>query len=355
MTTAAADYETGVFRRVPEFLCHVKFRNTLPNPAVPSGLVCRPVDLSRFVPYRVSALERRQVHEAPFEILHSSMLDFVDLEKFRPATNEYLAAEDEVFLQTTEGATGGSAGATGSHPAGRRETQPAPATTGRAPRSEVTWLRRTEYLSADSRRSKGAAERLREDSGPPATSKLDTPEDVIAAIERSFATAAEPLRHPTHPDVQPVAVYPVLPNWEGPESFAQCTFDTDPYLALVDGLPVRRGAEQRALIKAMSNANDPSDTFVWYYLPTTAAEGEEEEEEGRMVYARDYDIQRVDHRQAAPYFVLSIPQRRGEEAAALDVAARYTPILGHFNLKKRRAKPDHGQQRHTLKISRRSG
>lgn len=230
-----------------------------------------------------------------------------------------------------------------------------PVAAGRAPRSEVTWLRRTEYLSADSRRSKGAtdvAERLREDTGPAAMIKLDTRGDVIAAIERSFATATEPLRHPTHPEVQPVAVYPVLPNWEGPESFAQCTFDTDPYLALVDGLPVRRGAEQRALIKAMSNANDPSDTFVWYYLPTTAAEGADAREAERMVYTRDYDIQRVDHRQATPYFVLSIPQRR--EGAVPDATARYTPILGHFSLKKRRAKADHDQQRHTLKISRRS-
>lgn len=293
-------------------------------------------DLAPYAPYRLTSLEQEHRHEAPFDVLRMPMLDMTDLEVFKPGPNEYLAAEDEVLLRpadsqpsTVGGTVGGREGAV------------------KGQRSEVTWLRRTEYLSTESNRPRGAAQRPQLSKETESETKLETKEGVISAIERSFQVKVEKdaLKHPNNPNLKAVALYPILPPTESSDPFAQCTFDADPAQTSVDGVDVAPCGEQRAMLKAMSNANDPEDTFVWFYLPMTQPSEMSDEESERLVYARDYDIQRIDRQLGAPLYVLAVPGDDGE-------AANYTPIVGHFQLKKRRAKSDQTQLRHSLKINR---
>ena len=284
-------------------------------------LVVTPPDLTRFAPYRITRIEQEYRHEVPTDMLHTPLLDFVDLDKFKPRGNDYLAAEDEALVKPESG---------GKETKGASETP-------RGGRAEVTWLRRTEYLATEvyHNRPKAAAP-----TGTPERREervqLASRKDVAKAIEQSFQRdlGLDTLRHPTKPGVTAAMSYPILPNSDNVDSYVQCTFDADPAVANVDGIGVAAEGEQRALMKAMGSEDD---AFVWYYLPT--GEGTD-----RFVYTRDYDIQRVD-RQAALHFVLSIPHADGD-------AVQYTPVSGHFTLKKRRTKTDHSRQRHSLNVVR---
>lgn len=313
-----------------------------------SRLVVVTPDLSPYAPYRLTSIEQEHRHEAPFDALRMPMLDMTDLEVFRPGHSEYLAAEDEVLLRAVDtlsssGVGGGSGVGSGGGGGGSREGAP------KGQRSEVTWLRRTEYLSAETNRSRAGMHSgdVRRSAAKRPETRVESREDVLAAIQRSFECRVdgEMLTHPHDPTLKAVAIYPILPSMEGPDTFAQCTFDADPSQTIVDGVEVARGGEQRAILKAMSNANNVEDTFVWYYLPMEQHPLSEEGPEERFVYTRDYDIQRIDRHSAAPVYVLAVPEGDGE-------AARYTPVAGHFQLKKRRAKADQAQLRHSLRVRR---
>jgi hypothetical protein len=294
----------------------------LPEPTVASRLVTTKPDLSQYIPYRVSTIEQEYRHESPVEILNTPLFDFVDMEKFKPKMNEYLAAEDEVLVKSVD-------------------TKDKDLKEGgqRGQRTEVTWLRRTEYLSTETKSIKNMPS-LSNITPVPTQVKLENKEDVIQAIERSFVFSPnlETLQHPNNPSLKAVSMTPIFPSSGEPENFAQCTFDADPNTNSVDGMEISKEGDQSALVKAMSNANDPNDAFVWYYLPAA-------KEKDLFVYTRDYDIQRVD-RHGTPYVILSIPLDAAKEPAT------YTPISGHFNFKKRRAKTDQSKQRHSLKVTR---
>lgn len=340
-------------RKAPEFLCHVKFKNTIPEPVIDSKLVVRTPELKKFAPYRVTSIEQEYQHEAPFEVLKTPLLDFVDLEKFKPGMNSYLAAEDEMLVKPIEG--GGKEVKENKEGGGG----------GKGQRSEVTWLRRTEYLVNESGRSFKANHQSLKDHLPnddPLTSvkkkaemKLERKLDVIEAIERSFQYEPDmaTLRHPNNSMVKAIEVYPIIPgNLEDfDDTFAQCTFEAEPTSSnneLIDNFQVIENGEQHAIIKAMNNVDNPKDTFVWYYLPIGLEEGKE-----KYVFVRDYDIQKVD-RQSNPYYVLSIPQENtgGLVKQGKDTTVTFTSISGHFSLKKRRSRIDQSRQRHCLKVTR---
>lgn len=80
--------------------------------------------------------------------------------------------------------------------------------------TEVTWLRRTEYLGAEQRRQRQA-------DRPARVQQADTSREAqVARIEQGFAAANAPLdtlRHPSKPDVRAVDAYELLPD---PETWA---------------------------------------------------------------------------------------------------------------------------------------
>lgn len=361
-----------LFRKCPEFLCHIKFKNTLPEPLIDSKLVLVKPDLKPFAPYRVTGLEREHQWEVPMDILQLGLLDTVDLERFRSkgGGEQTVAPEDEAILRIVEGAEKTSTSAILEH-------KPAPAS---AP-ADVTWLRRTEYISSETKNkptpgakapsvvtdtvaSTSATRRPSSSTATPLASK----NDVIKAIEASFAYRPEiqQLVHPTAgAHVHPVAIYPILPTHLVPSTYAQCTFDADPGVSTVDGVPIAAHGDQSALVKAMSSTEDANDAFIWYYLPATEGRGDadEDEEEGgeQFVYTRDYDVQRIERATAGlsasstaslTYFVLGVPKKVPASDATTAAAAVYAPVTSGFHLRKRRTPSDHSKNRHSLKITR---
>lgn len=264
----------------------------------------------------MSAVEREHKYKAPFDVLKLGMLDMVDLESFQVAKHFDSAEENK-----TEA----------------REMANSKATTETGIKLERAMPLEKPFENTISKEQE--QERL----------PLEGPSDVIRHINASFAHQPQltTLQHPTNKALRATAIYPIIPNKFEPDSYAQCTFDASPFVGSVDGIKVANEGDQRALLKAMSNAEDASDTFVWYYLPMP-----DDDEGEKYVYHRDYDIQRMDRHQHS-HFVLAVPPataKVGEECNAY-----YAPISGHFNLRKRRTKSDlYHQQRHSLKVTRAS-
>lgn len=65
-------------------MCHIKFKNTLPDPPVDFKVVKVLPDLSPSIAYTSTALERDYKYRVPGDVLHSKLVDFVDLEALKP-------------------------------------------------------------------------------------------------------------------------------------------------------------------------------------------------------------------------------------------------------------------------------
>lgn len=171
---------------------------------------------------------------------------------------------------------------------------------------------------------------------------LETAEDLVACIEAGFkAPRLDELVHPTNPNLTAVESIPIIPSTEI-SAMTHCLFDVDPHATHALGdIPIAKGAESKAILRAMSNPKDPSDAFVWFYLrPEDTPTGDEV-----LAYVRDYDLQRNDRTEQS--FVLLIDKEGPKKA-------KYVPITTQFHLRKRRLKStDTQRQPHALKIIRR--
>jgi RNA polymerase II-associated factor 1 len=137
----------------------------------------------------------------------------------------------------------------------------------------VSWLRKTEYISTEYNRFQTSSENLETKVGYN-VKKLFQEKDVykdrdsqIEAIEGTFKAAKKPiLKHHSKPGVTAKEILPLFPDfdmWKFP--FAQVIFDTDP--AAMD----KSGKEQldemsHAMIRGM--VDDEGEQFVGYFLPT---------------------------------------------------------------------------------------
>lgn len=65
-------------------MCHIKFKNTLPDPPVDFKLINVQPELSRYVPYMPTDLERDYKYEVPANLTRSSLMDMVDLNTLKP-------------------------------------------------------------------------------------------------------------------------------------------------------------------------------------------------------------------------------------------------------------------------------
>ena len=314
-------------------------------------------DMTRFAAYRASKLEeewRWESSAATEDIMKLPMLDTVDLNRFRASSNNHSkinAALDEGDDELLSFGDVRPNKMPGSNAASTATIATTTTTT------EINRPRKMEHLPHDSKPSAYA------DSASPAKNSmmasLKHKEDVIKRIEDTFGYSFDlnSMRHPTRENVRAVASYELLPFTDA--SFAQCTFDANPWIANVDGVSIQDDGDQGALVKAMSSADDASDTFVWYYLPQTTIESDngdgcddndmmENEKKEMFVYSRDYDIQRIDRSpNQQQSFIICIPTASDPKGRAF-----YTPISGNFYLKRRRAKIDNTRQRHLLKVTR---
>ncbi|KAJ3296020.1 hypothetical protein HK104_002051 [Borealophlyctis nickersoniae] len=151
-------------------------------------------------------------------------------------------------------------------------------------RPKVSWLRNTEYIASDDRgygspvsEANNAAFvrflRARKVEKPP----IDmSPEGQIRAIEATFEAAGsinlQTLKHPKKPDVTPVELWPIFPNfllWNN--HYMLVTYDGDPTeLSLEKAKEVDPGKNaqlEEAILKPMTG--DDGVENICYFTPTT--------------------------------------------------------------------------------------
>ncbi|GAA5932306.1 hypothetical protein JCM10213_005284 [Rhodosporidiobolus nylandii] len=231
---------------------------------------------------------------------------------------------------------------------------------------DVSWLRRTEYLSSEA----GAAKPLQALNGTPRRAQIDDfdPNDRDArarAITATFTAAHAPLselRHPMKAGVTAVEAYELLPDsdlWANEYDLTR--FGEDPGDKGANELP-RLGPDPRlprGIFRDLSSALGEDSGRVAYYLPSDdptaeaytnkrmAGEDTVEGENFEFRWARDYQV--VGARQLTQEYVFAFDNGE-EDSTAAERAARpataksrkkgvyYVPLGGFTQLRKRRAK-----------------
>ena len=265
--------ENRLLRDTP-FLCDFHFRNDLPLPPVGPKLLPVQVDRARITAYQPVGLLWDKPSDAPLEYELALAVDPLDAERYRvpPGGPPVLDPEDEALLAAEPG-TGGTGGRT----AKRAKMD-----------NNAGWLMRTLYLS-DAQLPKVCHSPLLLDcwgntpslhgihSGPP------PPPPQVAAIEASFSAMDEAPVHPSKPELTPVEVMPILPDFgRWSEEFATVSFDHDPLAETgytAKSLELRAAAARGAFMKSFMvavEANDleeappPPERFLVYFAPTEA-------------------------------------------------------------------------------------
>ncbi|KAJ7379997.1 RNA polymerase-associated factor [Desmophyllum pertusum] len=219
------------------------------------SFIAYPFESNRFVQYKPTSLEKNYRHEMLTEVDLGVNIDLIDPDTYALDPNVSLDPDDEKLLE--EDAV--------NLPDKKRTAHH---------NKNVSWLRRTEYISTEYNRSRTSNEMAETKVGFNVKKKLQGTdiykdhESQIAAIESTFDAAQRPiLRHPTKPNVTPLEVLPVFPDfqmWAHP--CAHVIFDTDPTPRGRSG-PAEEEEMSQAMIRGMVDAS--GDQFVAYFLPTT--------------------------------------------------------------------------------------
>ncbi|KAJ1659599.1 hypothetical protein IWQ61_001348 [Dispira simplex] len=321
-----------------DFLCKLRYLNTLPPLPFPPKLIH--VDTSNYhqtlTRYQYTTLSQRQSYPLYVDFDLGMPLDWVLLGAFDQSTSEPSASLYEVdpadqLLLTSPPALDGQ---------------------GNRPRSSsnVTWLRRTEYISSEMTRSVSRPSSLAKANGP--DTKTPPPPDLsrtgqIGTIEQSFAQAArheqqdlETWKHPTKPQVHAVETLPVLPNnlgWD--QSFTYCIFDSAPTST---SIPTTFQTDH-SLLRPVPSATNPQDYYIASYIPSD--EGMDRIKKRRVMrepsnevppteplqfqHARDYTCDKQVYGHLAQLVFTLIP---GE-------GALYTPVTSRLQLRRKRQFP----------------
>lgn len=148
-------------------------------------------------------------------------------------------------------------------------------TTGGTRRPLVTWLRRSEYIQADSRTATGKTETIESNfaySGRTAPQRsYETREEQLDAIERTF----EPPTHYQHPrkkHLKVKATYPIFPDASVEDNvYTIAQFTAKPS---TDDRQLDQSQDDntdRGIFRPISNPHDPSDSYLIWFLPDQAS------------------------------------------------------------------------------------
>ncbi|KAL9952382.1 hypothetical protein ACROYT_G039632 [Oculina patagonica] len=269
-----------------DFVSRVKYNNNLPDIPFDAKFIAYPFESNRFVQYKPTSLEKNYKHEMLTEVDLGVNIDLIDPDTYALDPNVSLDPDDEKLLEE-EPINLPDKKRTAHH------------------NKNVSWLRRTEYISTEYNRSRTSNEMVETKVGFNVKKKFQGTdiykdhESQIASIESTFDAAQRPiLRHPTKPNVTPVEVLPVFPDFQmWAQPCAHVIFDTDP-TPRGRGGPAQEDEMSQAMIRGMVDAS--GDQFVAYFLPTRDTikkrkrdqESEQEyteEEEYEYKMAREYN------------------------------------------------------------------
>ncbi|KAH3845026.1 RNA polymerase II-associated factor 1 homolog [Dreissena polymorpha] len=261
-----------------ELVCSVKYNNTLPDIPFDPKFITYPFDPTRFIQYKPTSLERSFKYDLLTEHDLGVTIDLINPDTYKINPGAELALEDDRLLD-------------------EESTSYADQKRSRHKMMNVSWLRKTEYISTEYNRFIQKADKSETKVGFNIKKAITEEnfykdrESQITAIEKTFAKAKEEItKHYSKPGVEPLEVLPVYPDfmlWKHP--FAQVIFDSD---------PAPKGRTGPALMEEMSQAmirgavDESGEQFVAYFLPSTETLGKrkrDEEEHEDYVADEEYD------------------------------------------------------------------
>ncbi|KAK2160811.1 hypothetical protein LSH36_127g19017 [Paralvinella palmiformis] len=237
-----------------DLVCRVKYNNALPDIPFDPKFITYPFETDRFVKYKSTSLERNYKYDLLTEHDLGVTIDLINPDTYGIDPNTLLEIEDEKLLEEDI-------------------STPADSKRSRHHNKNVSWLRKTEYISTEYNRFQQNAQKIEAKVGYNIKKYLKGEnfykdrESQVKAIEATFEEAKQPIqRHHSKPNVYALEVLPVYPDfelWKYP--CAQVIFDTDP---APTGHPQQLQVEEmsQAIIKGM--VDDSGDQFVAYFLPT---------------------------------------------------------------------------------------
>lgn len=237
-----------------ELVCRVKYNNALPDIPFDAKFITYPFDANRYVQYNQTSLERNYKFDLVTEHDLGVPIDLINPDTYLVDHNVYMDAEDEQLLED-------------------EVTVPTDSKRSRHHNKNVSWLRKTEYISTEYNRFTQTAHMAEARLG--FSIKKQLKDDVlykdrdsqVAAISETFELVKKPVtQHYSKPGVTAVEVLPVFPDfelWKHP--CAQVIFDSDP--AQKDKTVAAQMEEMsQAMIRGM--VDESGDQFVAYFLPT---------------------------------------------------------------------------------------
>ncbi|RWR87847.1 protein PAF1 [Cinnamomum micranthum f. kanehirae] len=317
------------------FLCKLKFRNELPDPTDQPKLLAFNTNKDQYTKYTITSLEKMHKPKLFVEPDLGIPLDLLDISVYNtPKVRQPLAPEDEELLQDDEAVTPVKLNGI------RRKDRPTD--------KGVSWLVKTQYispLSTDSAKmsiTEKQAKELREtrEGRNLFLENLNNREKQIQAIEESFKAAKLAPVHQTNPNLKPVEILPLLPNFDRYEDkFVMVAFDSEPtadtklYRHLNQS--VREEHESRAIMKSfVASGSDPSksEKFLAYMAPAPdelSKDMDDEQEDMSYSWVREYhwDVRGDDVDDPTTYLV-SLDEN----------AASYLPLPTRLVLQKKKAK-----------------
>ncbi|KAI9019423.1 RNA polymerase II-associated [Phycomyces nitens] len=334
-----------------DFICRVRYRNTLPPLPFPPKLLDISSLVDRHIPYKTSTL----IETTPYSLaidqnstrsFDKTLIDYLDAMEANPEDVmrlvEEISEEDKVLM-----------------------TQPVDEQAAKAKshfKSNVTWLRRSEYIAAETRTTVVRTEPMEHRfamSGLAATDRskeYSTHEGQIAGILKTFEPQPLTLQHPITKK-RAKRIIPILPDpicQHTDYSIAQFNVDpadderlakrkqADKASGSMAGKkrPSEEDATDRGVLQPITNPHDPDDRYLIWFLPDGEATErlKRQKRQGKPMgdepasyeFVRDYEYQHDNSSEQKHLIITFRDDGDGEKAY-------YNLIRGKMTLRKRRA------------------
>jgi RNA polymerase II-associated factor 1 len=231
----------------------------------------------------------------------------------------------------------------------------------RSVRPQVSWLRRTEYISNEVSNKFLKNNEFTEVKMGQSIAKDEAIKDVdlsvngqIKSIARTFKIINETdlfnIKHPTKAHLKAVEIFPIFPDFvRWPNTYSHVQYNSSPLnndetLEKVDEITSTQLSN--AILKPMQNPLDPSETFLSYFKPSIEttkrikrnredSDDEDNDEEQEYNFVRDFEYDtNTDSKNKKIFFTFN-PEQGG---------AFYNIIKSKLSLKKKRARSKYATQ-----------
>lgn len=254
-----------------------------------------PIQTEKLAAFSLTSLEKDLRHDLMVMPDLGIPVSLLDIQRYSvPDVPQQLHADDKALIEGVEDMRGGAGG-------------PRRASAKRLD-GDLSWLMRTTYIANDlsvkRRLASGAASAAKRQQEEGDMLEELTDRDVqVAAILRTFDAAQKVPVHPKNPDLVPVEVLPLLPDFERgcyqyvDVQFEDCPVSDLPSLASVDEETRTWAAEHSLMTYKINNREGVALEYVAHLVPkdlpgTTTSEREYDSFE----YAREYafDVKHTD-------------------------------------------------------------